>query len=116
MAFATSLTMAIVGISIVGFGFGGMIPVRPALLADFFGTRNFGTISGIGQLLGTTSGALGPFIMGVTVDQTGSYQNGWLIAMAVTALSIPCFLLLKPPNELIAEYRDARPVTAPAAH
>lgn len=115
MAYATNLTMGIVGVSIVGFGFGGMIPVRPALLADFFGTRNFGTISGIGQLLGTTSGALGPFIMGVTVDQTGSYQTGWLIAMVVTSLAVPGFLLLKPPHALIEEFRDApAPVDATA--
>src|SRR5690606_7816453 len=41
IALADSYAMAIVGICIVAPGFGGMIPVRPALLADYFGTKYF---------------------------------------------------------------------------
>lgn len=120
MALAPNYPVAVIGICIVGWGFGGSIPVRPALVADYFGTGNFGTINGIGQFIGTTMGAAGPFAIGALVDITGAYRAGWLLATAVTLIAIPAFILLRPPHELIEEYRDsnlgpAAPASTPAS-
>lgn len=115
IAFADSYAMALVGICIVAPGFGGSIPVRPALVADYFGTKNFGTLNGIGQLVNTTGGAIGPWVVGILVDTTGHYQAGWLVATAVVAVAIPLFLILRPPHDLAAEYREAEPQPDPAA-
>ena len=93
-------------ILLIAPGFGGSIPVRPALLADYYGTKAFGTINGLGALVMTSGGAIGPWVVGRVVDVTGSYDNGWYISMGVTALAIPLFLLSMPPTTLASQYRD----------
>lgn len=105
LTFANSFAMAMLAILLIAPGFGGSIPVRPAILADYFGTRYFGTMNGIAALLMTTGGALGPWVVGYMVDRTGSYDGGWLLATAVTALAIPLFLLCLPPDDLIEAAR-----------
>ncbi len=120
---ADSYAMALVGIVLIAPGFGGSIPVRPSLMADYYGTRYFGTINGIGALVMTTGGAIGPWVVGWLVDRTGSYDLGWVVAAGVTASAIPLFLLARPPLALIeaarAEVRpegDAPVAPVPAAH
>jgi len=105
-AVADSFAVALVGIVLFAPGFGGSIPVRPALLADYFGTKYFGTINGLGALVMTTGGALGPWVAGLLVDGTGSYTAAWWLSAGVTALAIPLFLLTTPPTDLVAHYRE----------
>ena len=119
LAVADSYLMATVGILIIAPGFGGTIPVRPAMLADYFGTKFFGTINGVVSLVTTTGGALGPWIVGWLVDTTAHYRAGWLLCAAITAAAIPFFILAAPPSaaQLRAAGRedgpgDARPVVA----
>ena len=106
MALADSFAMALVGIILFAPGFGGSIPVRPAMLADYFGTKYFGTINGLGALVMTTGGAVGPWLAGVLVDRTGSYEAAWWLSAVVTAFAIPFFLLTTPPTALVAYYRE----------
>ena len=116
MALADSFAMALVGIILFAPGFGGSIPVRPAMLADYFGTKYFGTINGLGALVMTTGGAVGPWLAGVLVDRTGSYEAAWWLSAVVTAFAIPFFLLTTPPTALVAYYREeARREAARAA-
>lgn len=112
---ADSFLVAMVGILLVAPGFGGSVPVRPAILADYFGTKFFGTINGIGALVMTTGGAIGPWVVGAVVDRTGSYDNGWLIATGVTAAAIPLFLLATPPTDLIEAAREESRATSEPA-
>lgn len=98
LAFADSYMVATAGILIIAPGFGGTIPVRPAMLADYFGTKFFGTINGVVALVTTTGGALGPWLVGWLVDTTGHYQAGWLLSTAVAAAAIPFFLLASSPS------------------
>lgn len=99
LAFADSYTMATAGLLVIAPGFGGTIPVRPAMLADYFGTKFFGTINGTVALVTTTGGALGPWVVGLLVDRTAHYYAGWLVCMAVTAAAIPFFMLATPPSD-----------------
>lgn len=105
LALADSYAVALVGILLIAPGFGGSIPVRPALLADYFGTRYFGTINGLAALVMTTGGAIGPWLAGVLVDRTGGYSQAWWLSAAVTALAIPLFMLTTPPTDLVEHYR-----------
>ncbi len=114
MALANSYPMALLGICIVAPGFGGLIPVRPALMADYYGTRYFGTINGIGQLVNTTGGAIGPLAVGILVDVTGAYRDGWLLSAVIAGLAIPIFLAMRPPTELAEQYRNQPPPAPPA--
>ena len=79
--------------------------MRPAMMADYFGTKHFGTINGIAAAMNTTGGALGPYAVGVLVDQTGGYLAGWYLCVAVSFLAMPVALLAPPSHELVARYR-----------
>jgi len=93
LAFADSYWQAILGIAIAAPGFGGTVPLRPAMAADYFGLRSFGTINGVVQFVSTTGGAAGPWVVGRIVDIEGEYAAGWLVAAAVVALvGIPAAL------------------------
>ncbi len=104
LAVASSFAVAMVGILIIAPAFGGLLPVRPAILADYFGTRYFGTINGIAMLATTTGGALGPWVVGRVVDVTGRYEEGWVISAAMAVLAIPLLLLSTPPTALMEQH------------
>ncbi|MCC6236780.1 MAG: MFS transporter [Dehalococcoidia bacterium] len=89
-------------------GFGGAIPVRPAMLADYFGTRYFGTLNGITALITTLGGFGSPILVGWLVDRTGSYDIGWIVCGAIGLTALPAAWLARSPRALIEAYR--RPV------
>jgi len=106
LGFAQDFWVAVLGVAIAAPGFGGTIPLRPSMTADFFGTKNFGTINGTVQFVSTTGGAAGPWFVGRLVDMHGDYTEGWLISAAVVAVvGIPTVLLARTPNHLIDRYR-----------
>jgi MFS family permease len=110
LAFADSYWQAILGIAIAAPGFGGTVPLRPAMAADYFGLRSFGTINGVVQFVSTTGGAAGPWVVGRIVDIEGEYAAGWLVAAAVVALvGIPAALAATPPTALRARHDGAAP-------
>ncbi|MDA0256128.1 MAG: MFS transporter [Chloroflexi bacterium] len=101
LAFADSYWQAVLGIAIAAPGFGGTVPLRPAMAADYFGLRSFGTINGVVQFVSTTGGAAGPWVVGRIVDIDGDYTAGWLVAAAVVAMvGIPAALAASPPTAL----------------
>ncbi len=81
-----------------GPGFGGTIPLRPALMADYFGTRNFGTIVGLTATVGMLGGLTSPVVAGWAFDITGSYHLVWKIVALFLLPSIPLILLAKSPR------------------
>jgi len=108
LAFADSYWQAILGIAIAAPGFGGTVPLRPAMAADYFGLRSFGTINGVVQFVSTTGGAAGPWVVGRIVDIEGEYAAGWLVAAAVVALvGIPAALAATPPTALRDRHSSA---------
>ena len=102
----SSLAVAMAGLLILGPGFGGIIPVRTALMADYYGVRHFGTINGAAAFVMTAGAVIGPWVVGRTVDATGTYTLGWAIAAAVAWLAVPILLAARPP--------DSGPGTPPA--
>ncbi len=106
LANAESFLVAITGIAIVAPGYGAMMPVRPALFADYFGTKHFGAVNGLATMLALTGGAAGPWAVGRVVDATGGYVEGWYLSAAVALAGIPLFLFALPPSALQREFRD----------
>jgi len=78
-------------------GFGATIPLRPALQADYFGTKNYGTIMGLMMLAGILGG-FSPIVAGWMFDALGSYDLAWQMFALVTLPAIPLILLAKPPH------------------
>ena len=79
-------------------GYEGPIPLRPALQADYFGTRNFGTIMGLMSLIGMIGGLISPVFAGWVFDTTGSYSLAWLVIALFVIPGIPMVLMAKPPG------------------
>jgi cyanate permease len=92
-------------IVLIAIGFGGAIPVRPALVADYFGTRYFGTMNGLTTTVRTMGAVIGPPVVGIIVDITGAYTLGWVLVAVVVAATVPFLWLARPPEDLIEEYR-----------
>ncbi len=81
-----------------GPGYAGTIPLRPALQADYFGTRSFGTIMGWMALISMFGGLVSPVFAGWVYDTTGSYRLVWRLFALTTVPAIPLILLAKPPK------------------
>ena len=105
LALASELWHAVIAILIFAQGYGGLVPVRPAMMADYFGVRHFGQINGWGRLLFTTGGAIGGWLVGFLFDVTAGYTVAWFLAAAFIAAGIPFILAARPPTELIERYR-----------
>jgi len=80
-------------------GYGGPIPLRAALQADYFGTKNLGAIMGLMAVASMGAGLASPVIAGWIFDEMGSYQLAWQIFAITTVPAIVLMLLAKPPRQ-----------------
>ena len=89
----TTVTMLFVYALLFGFGYGSMTVLMPFLLADRFGRHILGATYGmLVFFVMAIGGTTGPMITGYIYDLTGSYDNAWLLNLAV--LVIVTFLIL----------------------
>jgi MFS family permease len=86
-----------------GLGWGGIIPVRPALQAEIFGLRSFGAIQGLVFTIATLGGLVGPVFAGWMYDQTESYRLAFVVLAATGFVAAPLFVTLRPPRRRGAE-------------
>jgi predicted MFS family arabinose efflux permease len=70
-----------------GAGFGAITPLRAALVADYFGRRNYGSILAVQALAMAVARAAGPLLAGLLRDLTGGYGLVWTIVLVITALA-----------------------------
>jgi len=94
--FSTEYWQFVLFVLIYGFGHGGFFALISPLLAEMFGTKALGSLFGIVTFCATVGGAVGPLILGMIFDTTGSYQIGFLILIAVIGIGFSIVLLLKP--------------------
>jgi MFS family permease len=74
-------------------GFGGPIPLLPAIQADYFGTKAFATVRGLMAIGYTIPGVLGPWFAGWICDRTGSYNLAFVIFSILSACAIPIMMM-----------------------
>jgi cyanate permease len=72
---------------LVGAGLGAEVDLIAFLLSRYLGIRSFGEIYGYLFAIFMLGAGLGPFVMGVSFDQTGSYKLilvcfGFVLAIA----------------------------------
>jgi MFS family permease len=82
--FITTPWPLFVATAFYGFGHGGLFTVVSPTVAAYFGMRAHGAIFGTILFFGTLGGAVGPILVGLAFDRTGSYQPAF-IALAVAA-------------------------------
>jgi MFS family permease len=78
-----------------GAGFGAITPARAALVADLFGTANYGTISGVLAFYITIARGIAPVAAGVLLGLAGSYAPVIWTTVAVSALATVAALQAK---------------------
>lgn len=66
---------------VTGLAFGSLSPLQGLYAADLYGRRRIGTLLGMQQVVFGAAMALGPLVLGATVDVTGGY--GVLVLLAV---------------------------------
>jgi MFS family permease len=77
---ARTMPVVYVFIALFGVGFGGNVPLMPAIRAEYFGRAAFGKIQGFMSPVTMIAGAIGPILAGYFFDKTGSYQISFLFA------------------------------------
>jgi len=90
-----------------GLGFGASIPLRLAILADYFGRRNYGSIVGLTSSVNAVFGAAGAAIVAGVVDITGDYRLPFFILTALLVTAVPMTLTLESQSRVAAQARRA---------
>ena len=98
LLFITEYWHTLIYALVLGIAFGGSIPARPILTSEYFGTRAFGSITGLMQSLGVIGAFIAPVLMGYVFDSTGSYRAAILILSGLIAVAIPLALVLPKPD------------------
>jgi len=77
-----SLGWIAVFVIVFGVAYGASTLLRPAIIADMFGTDYFGRILSVMMIPLTIAGTLAPYLAGVLYDVSGNYDGLlWLIAI-----------------------------------
>ncbi len=76
----------------IGVGYGGPVPMLPALTREYFGRARFGSVLGLAFGASTVGSMLGPPLAGWAYDRGGSYQSVWLALAALLAVGILALL------------------------
>ena len=85
---AVSLPSLYIYSCLLGFGIGGLTPILPGILADYYGRSHFSSIYGAAYVVTAVGFMIGPVFGGWIFDNTGSYYVAITSAIAVTVVAI----------------------------
>lgn len=85
LAVASSTAGLIAGTALFGVMVGNILMMQPLLLAEAFGTRDYGRIYSVSQFVSVIGVAGGPFVLGLIYEASGGYVLPYLV-MAVSSL------------------------------
>jgi MFS family permease len=96
LALVAAGTIAWVWIFVVltGVAFGSISPMQGLYSAELYGQRRIGTLMGMQQVILGGASALGPLLLGFTIDATGGYA---LLLVIATALQVVALTLFRDP-------------------
>ncbi len=77
--------------------YGGPIPLRPAIIGEYFGRTSFGAIHGLLMAVTVLGGLTGPIFAGWISDVTGDYRLAFLLLAFTSLAAIPAILAAKRP-------------------
>jgi sugar phosphate permease len=82
---------------IYGIGFGATVPLRPALIADYFGRINIGAILGLVMSIILLGSVLSPLVAGWFCDVYGNYRGIFSIYAVALLTGAPAVLAARRP-------------------
>src|SRR4051812_13667903 len=100
--------VALAGAFLVGLGMGAEVDVIAFLMSRYFGVQSLGATVGFAFAAFVIAGGLGPLLMGVAFDRTGSYRVP-LAAFGVAAIAAAVLVTRLGPYRFQAPFDDARP-------
>ena len=83
--------------AVVGLSQGLMLAVDSTVWVRYFGRIDFGKIRSGGMMAMVVGSSLGPVIVGVGVDWSGSYNPPFVLFAIVAAAVLTAVLFLRPP-------------------
>jgi len=95
----SSFGLMVAFVIIFGLGLGGITPLRPPLIREYFGTKRFGTILGLTGAFSMIGLVAGPPVAGWVYDNLGVYDPIWLILSGVAQVGA-ILMLSTPPASL----------------
>jgi MFS family permease len=93
---ARTMVMVYLFIFLFGVGFGGNIPLMPAIRAEYFGRAALGKIQGFMNPVLMIAGAVGPIFAGHIFDTTGSYRISFLVTGLLTFFAAVSIFFARP--------------------
>jgi MFS family permease len=82
--------------ALFGIGFGGGVPLRPALRAEYFGRAAFAKIGGSMAPFTMIGSVVGPVLAGYVFDRTGEYRLIFIAMAALQVLAAAVILYARP--------------------
>ena len=79
-------------------GYGGSIAIRPAIVGEYYGRKNFGTVYGVLLGSGLFGGISGPVIAGYIYDVYGSFRQAFMLFALVSVFSALVLIFMKRPQ------------------
>jgi MFS family permease len=90
-----------------GFSYGAVASLFPAIVADFFGREQAGSLVGLLFAMSGSMAALGPLGAGFIYDRTGSYGPAWVASAALNVVALGLLALARPPRRLELSLKEA---------
>lgn len=88
LLFARSVPLFVAYAVLYGIGYGAVNPLRASVMADHFGRRAFGAITGVQNVPVILCSAGGPVLVGRLFDVTGDYRPALVCLAAAGALAV----------------------------
>ena len=101
----TNPVALLIGKSVVGFTFGGMLAIFPVVTADFYGVKNLGLNYGVMITAWGVGGVIGPLLGGIARDLTGGYGISYIVSAVLSVMGAVLSLMVRHPE---AEDRKGR--------
>ena len=98
IAYAQNLTHVILFVAIYGPSYGCSAATMPAIKADYFGRRSYGSILGLSGMVQMIGSMLGPVFAAYVFDTTGSYRIAFLTFSVLLLVSAGLFMSLRKPR------------------
>jgi MFS family permease len=83
-----------------GAGHGAMTLARPSIIANYYGTREYGKINSTMSFLTSFAGTAGPIVAGAMHDSFGNYQYLLYLVLALGIVAVFTVLPIKAPHKL----------------
>jgi len=90
-------------------GYGGLLVLKPAIVGEYYGRKNFGTIYGVIQGISTAGGIAGPVFAGWVYDTNGNYFLAFTIFASINIAAAFLLLFLSRPGLPTSESGERHP-------